>query len=226
MKKVELKINYLNLFIIIVIAVFAYLFYSYDHFDLIAKDIQGSHVYDLQTVPIERADLTKKGNKVVFSFIPKRDDVSGVILYGIKHNYIYGEGQATVTFKINYFKNSGKEFNLSRQIPITRFRGLMYIIKFDPLGECEGQEVKVELIANQDLEYPIGFRVWNDDFIENQKNSTKPEVLYRVNIREEIIKTKNDLLAGGKYNYYFFGVIVAMLAALLLLLIIRVEDRN
>lgn len=219
MRRKKLKINFLSLLIILIVILLSYLFIIFVSFDLPAKDIDEFGINDLRINPAEENNLTKKGNKVAFSFVPKRDNVSGIVVYGRKHQYLFGGSSATITFKINYQKDNGEEFDFSKKIAVTSFGGTIFSINFEPLKDCKGREVFVELIADQDLEEESGLVIYN------QREGTYPKVMYRIFVKEEVAKAIHNFDKDSKFFLLYRLALVVVVIPILFLLIFKIDDR-
>jgi hypothetical protein len=212
-----MKINWIKFWLVVLLAIL----FSCSHFlikdlsvQLIAKNIDEFGISDLEIVPNKQEPLTQKGAVVDFSFVPKRDDVSGVILYGRKHKYLFGENLATLTMKINYQKENGENFYLENIIPVSSLRGTIFSINFQPLLDCKDRTVNIEIIANQNLEEATGLAIYN------QGIETTPKILYEINLEEELKISYENIKNDRYFFYFYFGLISLLLLAVISLFVI------
>lgn len=196
----------------------------YAHIDIVAKDMNGTLLNDLTIEPIKKDCLNKEGNKYSFAFVPKRDNVVGVILYGNKHKYMYSEEEATLTMNLYYDQTDNQIY--SKLISVSDIKGSILTLKFDPLEDCKGERVVFELVANQDLESSCGLSFHNQNIEQSYERGTNPKVLYRVSLYNELIDSLNDLKKKDVRFYLFYATFIVTTALVIIFLVIIPERKE
>jgi len=215
MKKVKLKVNYINLAIIFLGLLIVFYFCSVAKIDFLAKDISDIEIKDVAIEPIKSDNLSRAEGEVSFRFVPKRNNVSGIVLYGYKYNYIYFEESASVSLEISYQKDNLKNYCKKYNIPLQKFRGKIFKINFEPLEKCKDRPVLVKIVSSQDLATSRGIHIKNDD-------STK--ILYKINSKESLGEIINNINEDSRFFKIYGLILVPLIAFILFLLVFNFEN--
>lgn len=202
-----LKINWLNVFGILLFFALILFFINKYQFD----SIEQNQAIKRQG---ENNIVTISTNPTKLLFIPNRDNVSGLVVSIDKRTYLPGEENLDIIVNIKYADrfNSTIIYNYEYKYPMNSMAlGGVEVFKFPELKNSKGQEITVNIKSSGEVPVKDGIKIQVSEY----------RILYHESVKNILSTSTFYLNYDKKFQFFYFSLLGIVLLSILFLLIFR-----